>query len=152
MPTNIEYRIYVDTNVFVDYYTGQDDAISCLRHLFSTSRKENLFTSSLALVQMVSQLQKKNTQRNRKAVTREKTIEYLEFILTKFTIIDLTQKDIVDSFSLKNKDIEDNVHYMVSKKLKCNRIITRNTKDYALFFDVEALSPKYIKLIKKRIT
>jgi hypothetical protein len=40
---------------------------------------------------------------------------------------------------------------MISKKLKCNRIITRNTKDYALFYDIEALSPENIKLIKKKI-
>jgi len=151
MPSKIEYRIYVDTNVLVDYYTGQDDAVSCLKYLFATSRKENLFTSSLALVQTASQLQKKNTQRNRKAVPRDKTIEYLEFIFNKFTIIDLTQKDIVAGLLLKNNDIEDNVHYIVSKKLKCNRIITRNTKDYALFYDVEALSPDNIKLMKKKI-
>jgi predicted nucleic-acid-binding protein len=74
MPTSIEYRIYVDTNVLVDYYTGRQDAVSCLKYLFVTSRKENLFTSSLALVQTVSQLQKKNVQRKRKAVTREKTL------------------------------------------------------------------------------
>ena len=152
MPTtNVEYRIYVDTNVLVDYYTGQDDAVSCLKYLFATSRRENLFTSSLALVQTASQLQKKNTQRNRKAVPKGKTIEYLEFIFTKFTIIDLTQKDITNGFYLQNNDIEDNVHYMISKKLKCNRIITRNTKDYALFYDIEALSPDNIKLIKKKI-
>ena len=151
MHSKFEYRIYVDTNVLVDYYTGQNDAIACLKYLFATSRRENLFTSSLALVQTASQLQKKNTQRNRKAVTRDKTIEYLEFISAKFTIIDLTQKDISDSFPLKNNDVEDNVHYIISKKLKCNRIITRNTKDYALFYDVEALSPDNIKLMKKKI-
>ena len=151
MSSKIEYRIYVDTNVLVDYYTGQVDAISCLKYLFVTNRKENLFTSSLALVQTASQLQKKNTQRQRKAVSMDKTIEYLEFIFTKFTIIDLTKKDIVDSLPLGNNDMEDNVHYIISKKLKCNRIITRNTKDYALFYDIEALSPDNIKLIKKKI-
>lgn len=151
MTPKIDYRIYVDTNVLVDYYTGQNDAVSCLKYLFAKNRRENLFTSSLALVQTASQLQKKNAQKNRKAITREKTIEYLEFIFTKFTILDLTQKDVIDSFPLINNDIEDNVHYIISKKLKCKRIITRNVKDYALFYDVEALSPDNIKLIKKKI-
>ncbi|MDR0798268.1 MAG: hypothetical protein LBN18_00700, partial [Dysgonamonadaceae bacterium] len=100
MPQRIDYRTYVDTNVLVDYYTGQNDAISCLKYLFSTNRKENLFTSSLALVQTVSQLQKKNPQRSRKAVPKDKVIEYLQFIFNKFTILDLTQKDIIDSFPL----------------------------------------------------
>ena len=151
MESKIEYRIYVDTNVLVDYYTRENDAVACLKYLFVKSRKENLFTSSLALVQTASQLQKKNTQKNRKAVSREKTIEYLEFIFSKFTILDLTQKDIINCFPLINNDVEDNVHYIISKKLKCKRIITRNTKDYALFYDIEALSPKNIKLIKKKI-
>jgi len=151
MAQKIEYRIYVDTNVLVDYHTGQNDAVACLNYLFSKSRKENLFTSSLALVQTVSQLQKKNRQKNRNAVSREKIIDYLGFIFSKFTVLDLTQKDIIDSFPLINNDVEDNVHYIISKKFKCKRIITRNTKDYALFYDVEALSPENIKLIKKKI-
>jgi predicted nucleic acid-binding protein len=151
MPKKVEYRIYVDTNVLVDYYTGQEDAIACLKYFFTTCRKENLFTSSLALVQTISQLQKKNTQRHRKAVSRDEIIAYLEFILTKFTVLGLTQKDITDSFPLQNNDIEDNVHYTISKKFRCKRIITRNTKDYALFYDIEALSPNNIKLIKKKI-
>ena len=151
MSKKFDYRIYVDTNVLVDYYTGQDSAISCLKYLFSTSQKENLFTSTLALVQTVSQLQKKNTQRKRKAITKEKVIEYLKFLFSKFTIIDLTQKDILDSYLLKGNDVEDNVHYVVSQKLKCKRIITRNIKDYAQYPDLEALSPDNIKLIKKKV-
>jgi len=54
MSKKIDYHIYVDTNVLVDYYTGQDDAVACLKYLFSINRKENLFTSTLALVQTVS--------------------------------------------------------------------------------------------------
>jgi predicted nucleic acid-binding protein len=151
MSKRIDYRTYIDTNVLVDYYTGQDDAVACLKYLFSTNRKENLFTSSLALVQTVSQLQKKNVQRNRKAVPKDKVIEYLKFLSTKFTIADLTERDVVDSFPLENNDIEDNVHYIISKKLKCKRIITRNTKDYSKFTELESLSPNNITLIKKKI-
>jgi predicted nucleic acid-binding protein len=151
MSQRIDYRTYVDTNVLVDYYTGQSDAIACLKYLFSTNRKENLFTSSLALVQTVSQLQKKNTQRYRKAVAKDKAIEYLQFILTKFTVLDLTQKDVIDSFPLDNIDIEDNIHYVISKKMKCKRIITRNTKDFSKFAELEALSPNNISLIKKKV-
>jgi len=151
METKNEFRIYVDTNVLVDNYTNQQDAVSCMKYLFATVRKENLFTSSLALVQTASQLQKKNTHRNRKAVSREETIEYLEFIIKKMTVIDLSKKDVVDSFQLENNDIEDNVHYMTGKKMKCKRIITRNLKDYRLFYDIEALSPNNIALIKRKI-
>jgi len=150
MSKKIDYRVYVDTNVLIDYYTGQDDAIVCLKYLFSTCRKENLFTSTLALVQTISQLQKKNTKR--KAITKEKVIEYLEFLFTKFTILDLAQKDILDSYPLKGNDVEDNVHYIISQKSRCKRIITRNVKDYTQFPDLEALSPNNIRLIKRKIS
>ncbi len=151
MSKKINYHIYVDTNVLVDYYTGQEDAVACLKYLFSINRKENLFTSTLALVQTVSQLQKKNTQRKRKAVTKEKAIEYLDFLFTKFMVLDLVRKDILDCYSLTGSDIEDNVHYIVSQKLKCKRIITRNVKDYAQFPDLEALASGNIKLIKRKV-
>ena len=151
MHKRIDYRTYVDTNVLVDYYTGQNDAIVCLKYLFATNRKENLFTSSLSLVQTASQLQKKNTQRSRKAIPKEEVIEYLKFLFTKFTILDLARNDVSDSFLLVNNDIEDNVHYIISKKIKCKRIITRNIKDYSKFTELEALSPDNITLIKKKI-
>jgi predicted nucleic acid-binding protein len=142
-----DYRIYVDTNVLVNYFTGQAVDVACLQYLFGHKRKENLFTSTLALVQIASQLQKKKA--DRKAFDKNKVIEYLYFLLKKFTILDLTQKDVMNSLPLKNKDIEDNVHYIISQKWKCTRIITRDIGDYAQFVGIEALSPKNITLIKK---
>jgi hypothetical protein len=57
------------------------------------------------------------------------------------TIIDLTYSDIQKAMSIENKDIEDNIHYILSKKMKCDAIITRNTKDFP-FIDVCILKPE----------
>jgi predicted nucleic acid-binding protein len=43
-------KIYLDTNVLINYCTGQAKEREALEYLFRTRRKEVLFTSSLALV------------------------------------------------------------------------------------------------------
>jgi len=144
-----KYRIYIDTNVLTNYFTKQTADVQCLDYLFSKVRKEILFTSSLAVVQTVSVLQTK--KRGREAFTRKKAIESGEKIYTKFSIIDLSGNDVKESFQYSNKDVEDNVHYVLSKKLKCNIIITNNISDFAYFWDIIALSPQNITSIRKMI-
>jgi predicted nucleic-acid-binding protein len=142
-----DYYIFVDSNVLVNYFTDQVADVACLQYLFSNKRKENLFTSSLALVQTASILQ--TGKKNRRKFSKEHTINCLNQILTKFTILDLTLKDIVNSFSARGNDVEDCVQYTISQKAKCFRIVTNNTGHYADFIDIEAINPKNIKLIKK---
>jgi len=143
------FRIYVDTNVLTNYFTKQANDVECLDYLFSKVRKEILFTSSLAVVQTVSVLQTK--KKNREAFTREKAVESGRQIYKKLSIIDLVGKDVENSFEQLNKDVEDNVHYVLSKKLKCNIIITNDTSDFAYFLDIVALSPKNMSSIRKKI-
>jgi len=144
-----QFRIYVDTNVLTNYFTRQADDVRCLDYLFSKVRKEILFTSSLAVVQTLSILQTR--KKYRKAFVRKNVIESGRQISKKFSIIDLSCKDVEKSFELQNKDVEDNVHYVLSKKLNCNIIVTNNTCDFAYFWDIVALSPKNIASIRKMI-
>jgi len=132
-------KVYVDTNVLINYCTGQKKDIEAVRHLSSKRSKRLLFTSSLAIVQTVSKLQSKG--RGRQAFSREKTIKKLEEILPKFTILNLTYPDIEDGFKLlKSNDIEDCVHYVISQKMKCDAIVTNNKKDFAKFQDIEVFN------------
>jgi predicted nucleic acid-binding protein len=123
-------RIYVDTNVIVNYCTGQTADVSALKYIFSKRRKEVLFTSSLAIVQTITQLQSKSKMYERKAYSREVTIQKLNEILPKFTILDLSYSDVKAGFNLLNSDIEDSVHYILSQKMKCDAIFTNNIKDF----------------------
>jgi predicted nucleic acid-binding protein len=145
--------IYVDTNVLVNYFTQQADDVKCLNYLFSKVRKEILLTSSLAVVQAVGILQTK--KKNRGAFTREKIVECIEKIRqltdTKFSIIDLSANDVKEGGAYKNEDVEDNVHYVLCNKLKCDIIITNNTSDYSYFWNIFALSPKETARIRKVI-
>jgi predicted nucleic acid-binding protein len=133
-------RIYVDTNVLINYCTGQNNDVSALNYVFKQRRREVLFTSSLAVVQTITKLQAGSKQYNRKAYTREITIKKLSEILHKFTVLDLSFVDIKAGFDLLNSDIEDNIHYILSQKMKCDAILTNNRKDFVFFKDIDTIS------------
>ena len=133
-------RIYIDTNVLINYCTGQPAETVALDFLFKKKRKEVLFTSSLAIVQTIANLQ--TAKKTRKAYSREQAIEHIEKLRQKITVTNLTDSDITEGFSYANKDIEDNIHYVLSKKMKCDAIITNNVSDFDYFKDIAVMKPK----------
>jgi len=143
-------RIYVDTNVLINYCTNQSRDVQALKYLFLKRRKETLFTSSLAVVQAITKLQSGSKQYNRKGYSKETTIEKLNELLLKFTVLDLTLSDIKTGFKLSNSDIEDSVHYVLSQKMKCDAILTNNTKDFKEFNDISLLDTNLV-LLKPRV-
>jgi predicted nucleic acid-binding protein len=149
MSENLSYHLYIDTNVLINYFTGQTDDVNCLNFLFK--RTEKLYTSTLALVQMVTQLQNKTSKR--KPFKKEKIFECLDFIRQKITILEVSEDDV---FYFKKKtfvgnDIEDFIHYSISKKISCGKIITNDTGHFLNFVGIEALEPyKYLALKKKK--
>jgi predicted nucleic acid-binding protein len=144
-------RIYVDTNVLVNYCTGQMADISALKYIFSKRRKEVLFTSALAVVQTISQLQTSSKQYHRKAYSRETTIRKLNEILPKFTILDLSYYDVKAGFNFMNDDVEDSIHYVLSQKMKCDAILTNNVSDFVFFKHVPTITPDF-RLLKTYIS
>lgn len=111
-----------------------------LEYLFKTRRKEVLFTSSLAIVQTISNLQTKKSVR--KAFSREQTIEAINKLRQKISVVALTNDDVTAGLAYKNKDVEDNIHYVLSKKVKCDAIITNNVSDFDYFKDISILRPE----------
>jgi predicted nucleic acid-binding protein len=143
-------RIYVDTNVLVNYFTQQTDDVRCLDYLFDKVRKEILFTSSLAKVQAISILQTKKG--NRRKFTRSEIIDCNNDIDISFSIIDLTNKDIQNGQQEDSEDVEDNIHFILAEKLKCNIIITNNTSDFYYFRNrIITLTPKDLGAIRRII-
>ena len=74
-------KIYLDTNVLINYCTGQDKEREALEYLFRMRRKEVLFTSSLALVQTITNMQTK--KKERKAYSKEETTKLIGNLLPK---------------------------------------------------------------------
>lgn len=141
-------NIYVDTNVLIDFFTKQKTVEDAMRYLFKQRHKEILFTSSLAITQMVCNLQTK--KKNRKAFTKNEVNEIINYLNTKFTVIDLSFKDVINAELEPGEDMEDCIHYVLCKKMKCNIIITSNISDFTNFDYVEVLKPD-VRLLKATI-
>jgi predicted nucleic acid-binding protein len=124
--------------VLINYCTGQSADVSALNYVFTRKRREVLFTSSLSIVQTIAKLQAGSKQYNRKGYSRKITIEKLNGLLHKFTVLDLTLSDIKAGFNFLNSDMEDSVHFVLSQKAKCDAILTNNRKDF-VFFNIDTL-------------
>ena len=138
MDKNAYQRIYVDTNILINYCNGIVADCETLNYIFKKRRKEVLFTSSLAIVQTITRLQTATSRW--KAYTSECVVDMLNKLLPKFTIVNLTDEEILNGLDKKCKDLEDNIHYLLSKKVKCNCILTNNEKDF-LQFDIPTIKP-----------
>lgn len=138
-------HIYVDTNVLINYWTNQKNDVEALNYVINKRRKEILFTSSLAVVQTITNLQTKKS--NRQAYSRDKILEILDWISSKFTVLDLTFDDILNSKLENGNDVEDCVHAVVCKKRKCFAVFTNNTSDFKSVKDLCILPVKlgYLK-------
>lgn len=143
-----DIKIYVDTNVLIDFFTGQKKVEDAMRYLFKQRHKEVLFTSSLAITQMICNLQTK--KKNRNAFTKTEVNDIIDYLNTKFTIIDLTFKDITNAKVENGEDMEDCIHYILSKKKKCDIIITSNLSDFTDFDQVSVIKPD-IRVLKASI-
>ena len=141
-------KIYVDTNVLINYCTEQKSDVDCLKYVFSKRRKEVLFTSTLALVQTISKLQTKT--KSRKALTAEETKQKINELVSKFTVLDLSMNDVKEALTSENKDIEDSVHYFLSQKSKSNVILTNNVSDFTFFKSSSIVLPR-LAVVKRII-
>lgn len=152
MKSKISYNLYVDTNVMVNYFTGQQDDIACLNYIFANVTKNNLFTSSLAMVQ-VAQVLQSNKGKPRKKFSVKQVQDCFEKIISKFSILDLTVEDINKSFGeeIKGDDVEDRIHYIESQKFNCSAIITNDTGHYNNFLGIRVFSPIDIPYMKKHL-
>ncbi len=140
MKVNTVRKIYIDTNVLINYCTGQDKEREAMEFLFRKRRKEVLFTSSLALVQTVTNLQTK--KKTRPAFSKDDANRLIGLLIPKMTVLDLTLADVNKGGTYPNADLEDSIHYVLSQKHKCDAIITNNVSDFIYFRDIEVLKPE----------
>lgn len=70
-------------------------------------------------------------------------------ILAKVNIIDFTKDDINKSLSIQDNDLEDNIQYILAKKLKCGILFTQNKKHYKDYIDIEIHTAKEYMCIEQ---
>jgi len=149
MAKNNEFSIYIDTNVLRNFCKNVDADANCLRYIFSVRRRENLFTSSFAIGQALSGVQKSKTSKN--GLSKKVTLEYGKLFQQKITVIDFAAKDIDSSFEQTGEDIEDNIHYVLSQKRNCKIILTNDKSGFNIYNNINVVKPTDFSYLKKMI-
>ena len=136
-------NIFIDTNVLIGAYSEDPrfkDDRECWRYLCGLNGKR-LFISSLSVAQLVSVFQKRFDNKDIKSK--------VDNIVGKATVVDFTFDDIRDSLKIATGDMEDNIQYVICKKVRCTKFVTRNTKDYGHFLNLEIVRPKKVRTISR---
>ncbi len=133
-------RIFVDTNVIIGAWTGRNHDQNCLQYLFSL-RGKRLYLSTLSIAQFVSIFQhKKSDSEIRKQV---------KYLLSKFSLVSFTEKDVEKSLDEPSHDMEDNIQFVLCSKMNCQHFVTNNIKDYSNYFLLDVLKPKECRKINQ---
>lgn len=133
-------NIFVDTNVLIGAWAGRPNDVLCLQYLFSLKGKK-LFSSTLSIAQFISVYHKKRTNDEIR-----KQVKYLQ---TKFNLISFTEKDVNKAVDEASPDLEDNLQYVLCRKMNCLHFITNNTKDYSGYFLLNVLKPNQSRQINQ---
>lgn len=139
-PLNKERRVYIDTNVLIDYYRGMPAETKAIEQLFRM-RDYELFSSVLTAAQVIATLQGKKMK-----VPRDKVIAFVRKLANKIRFIGVADTDIEAAFALENNDLEDNLHYVIGTKYKCYYYVTNNVKDYH-YNAISAVKPAHVYTI-----
>ena len=133
-------NIFIDTNILIGAYASVEEDRRCLHYLYSLTGKR-LFVSSLSVAQLVSVFQKHKLRTERiKAMVKD--------ITAKTAILSFTGEDIAKSMTLKQNDMEDNMQYVISRKMKCAYIVTNNRRDYNRYPDITAVDARRVRSIE----
>lgn len=125
-------HIFIDTNIIIGAYSNDKRFTrerQCWNYLTSLIGKK-IYVSSLSIAQFISTLQ--HHKIDKKLVKNN-----VRNIIAKVNIIDFTKDDINKSLSIKENDLEDNIQYILAKKLKCGILFTQNKKHYKDYFDID---------------
>lgn len=136
-----ENRVFVDTNVLVNYIIGEQKNVECIKYLF-TLKGKTICISSLSVAQIVAIFQKKWGNND-----IERLIKHFQ---TKFKILPFSEDNIEKSLYIKqSNDYEDKMQYSIGCKGRCFYFITNNIKDYRNLMNISVLHPEKVRTINR---
>ncbi len=120
-------RIYVDTNVFLDFVFHRDPFYEDAKRVLALANDDDkeVYISALTLVNGVY------LSRKYKYAEDEMRSTYLQ--LVRFIhVVDLTKENVVGSLTRGWRDYEDCTQHQCALDIDADCIVTRNVKDYRL--------------------
>jgi len=126
-------RVFLDTNVFLEYLCGRSKALivrDVLDIIDSNGYTTYLSSSSFCTIAYYVELSFKQLGFHKPEKT-DKTREVLRTILDIATIADIDHTGTVSATNdISFSDFEDSVQYQCALKANCDVIVTFNSKDY----------------------
>jgi predicted nucleic acid-binding protein len=130
-------KLYIDTNVYLDYLLGRKDRLRPIGEFaFELLRR----TVKCEFEILISELVIEELENN---VGEEQISQLLNFIKKKIVVLDITKEDVLQSRQLSRTDPEDALHYLIAKKGGAEFIVTRNIQHFD-FPDLQAVFPESI--------
>lgn len=140
----MEYRLFIDTDIVIDYLTDRAPYANAASELFELREqgKVKLFLSAVSINNIYYIV--------RKFLGHKKTIEVIEMLVEMTEIIGTTKKEIIQALNSNFSDFEDSIQYESAISAKnIDAIITRNLKDFRAS-SIAVLTPlNFLKLKEK---
>lgn len=121
----MKYKLFVDSDVVIDFFTDREPHVNPASELFELSEQGNvkLYLSAVSINNIYYIV--------RKFLGHKKTLDVVETLIEMTEIVGTTKKEIIQALKNNFKDYEDSVQYSSALTIKdLDIIITRNIKDY----------------------
>jgi len=120
-------KIFVDTNIFLDIALKREKANEGL--IIFKAVKNRIFDGTIADITIIN-----IDYIARKVETNINS--YLSSIEKYFEIVGADNSIIKDGLNISNRDLEDNIQYLLAKKMGCEYIITNDKGFYKGDIDI----------------
>ncbi len=121
----MEYKIFLDSDVVIDFFTDREPFANPASELFELNEqgKVKLYLSAISINNIYYIV--------RRFLGHKKTIEVVQLLTEMTEIVGTTKKEIIQALKNDFSDYEDSVQYSTALTIKdLDAIITRNIKDY----------------------
>ncbi len=119
----MEYKIFIDSDVVIDFFTDREPHVNPASELFELNEqgRVKLYISAVSINNIYYIV--------RKFLGHKKTLEVVEALVEIMEIVGTTKKEIVQALRNDFTDYEDSVQYSSALAVKdLDLIITRNIK------------------------
>ena len=142
----MEYKIFVDSDVIIDFFTDREPHVNPASELFELNEQRivKIYISAVSINNIYYIV--------RRFLEHKKTIEVVELLTEMTEIIGTTKQEIIQALQNDFSDYEDSVQYSSALTIKnLDAIITRNIKDYRNS-SIAVMTPLNFLIIKEKKT
>lgn len=115
-------KIFIDTNIFLDLILKRDDFEKALLIFNAIERRVIDGTIADITILNIDYIAKKQVKDIR---------DFLKHINQRFQIVGADNESISEALNIDNNDLEDNVQYILTKKHKCEIIVSNDKTFYS---------------------